>query len=418
VAHSASPSSTTGAFVHRLAARFARAGSPRALTTRADRGRAHVPRRWVALVLITRALAAATAVALLAAHHVTNDDGTLIIVVIAYAALTTALTARFPRVAVNPAAWLIDIAVPLALIAISGDWRSPFYLLSLTTLAAPAAALGLKGGVLTGFAYAIAYAVLAHAMGPDPFIRGSQTTVETLATHLVLPVLGTFGIGYASDTLARLHEEQRRSQRLAINAERRRIAWELHDSAKQRIHAANLVLSAVTTEEDTPVARAVRQALGEMRAAAADMDTSLAELRSPLQGRRLDEALRDRAGELAVANGPSISVTGTTPALQPLQAAHAYRIAAEAMTNAVRHADASRIDVHLDGEGPDRASLVVADDGSGMPATVRPGSTGLLAMRDRARTIEGDLTLLPGTGGHGTVVTLRFPTIRATEASG
>ncbi len=371
----------------------------------------------MALVLITRAVATATAVALLAAHHVTDDDGTLIAIVIAYAVVTSVIAVRFPRVTLHPAAWVADIAVPLALIALSGDWRSPFYLLSLTTLAAPAAALGVEGGVLVGLGYAAAYALIAHVVGPDPFVRGSQSTVETLATHLVLPVLGTFGVGYAAETLGRLHEEQQRSQRLAIEAERRRIAWELHDSAKQRVHAAHLILSAVDDGADTARSRAVRQALSEVRAAAADMDTSLAELRSPLEGSPLEEALRERAAELQVAAGPSISVRGATPALDQVRAAHAYRIAAEAMTNAVRHARASSIEVHLGSARPGHAALTIIDDGRGMPSIVRPGSTGLLAMRNRARTIGGELTVGRGPGGHGTVVAVQFPIARETEGA-
>lgn len=374
-----------------------------------------VSRRWLALVLITRTAATATAVALLAAHHVTDDDGTLVVVVIAYAAVTSLVAVRFPRVTLNPVAWLVDIAVPLALIALSGDWRSPFYLLSLTTLAAPAAALGVERGVLVGFAYAAAYAIIAHVVGPDPFARGSQSTVETLATHLVLPVLGTFGIGYASETLGRLHDEQLRSQRLAIEAERRRIAWELHDSAKQRIHAAHLVLSAVEYGNGSTQARAVTQAMTEIQAAAADMDTSLAELRSPLEGRPLEQALRERAGQLQVSGGPSIVVAGATPELDPLHAAHAYRIAAEAMTNAVRHAAASSIEVRLGAAGADRATLEIVDDGCGVPVSLRPGSTGLLAMRNRARTIGGDLLLEQGPCGRGTVVAVEFPVAREPE---
>lgn len=378
---------------------------------------APLPSRWLALGLITRAAAAATAVALLAAHHVTDSDGTLVAVVVGYTALTSIAAVRAPRVVLHPAAWCLDIAAILVLVTLSGDWRSPFYLLSLTTLATPAAALGTRGGLVVGVAYALAYALIAHFVGPDPFDRGSQSTVETLATHLVLPVLGAFGIGYASATLGRLHDEQRRSQRLAIEAERRRIAWELHDSAKQRIHAAHLVLSSVEHRDDAPMMRAVGQALYEIRAAAADMDTSLAELQSPLEGRPLVEALRERATELRVANGPAIAVNGATPPLSPLRAAHAYRIAAEALTNAVRHAAAQHVEVRLGATRDGLATVTVTDDGRGLQA-LRPGSTGLLAMRNRAHTIGGDLTLDHGPDGRGTVVALRFPASRDEEDEG
>jgi two-component system sensor histidine kinase UhpB len=232
---------------------------------------------------------------------------------------------------------------------------------------------------------------------------------------MVLPVLGMFSVGCVAEALGRLRREQLHSQRLAIEAERRRIAWELHDSAKQRIHAAHLVLSAVEDAGDDPRARAVRQAMSELQAAAADMDTSLAELRSPLQGRPLDDALRQRASELQVSGGPAIEVVGSTPALDPMHAAHVYRIAAEAMTNAVRHAGASSIEVQLGQVGTGRAALRIADDGRGMPDGVRPGASGLLAMRNRARTIGGQLTLERGPTGRGTVVAVVFPVTRAEE---
>lgn len=386
--------------------------SPRMATS--DRPAA-LPSRWLALGLITRAAAATTAVALLAVHHVTDFDGTLIVVVIGYTALTSFAVMRVPGVLLSPTAWCFDIAAILVLVTLSGDWRSPFYLLSLTTLAAPAASLGTRGALVVGVAYAFTYALIAHFVGPDPFDRGSQSTVETLATHLVLPVLGSFGVGYAADTLRRLHDEQGRAQQLAIEAERRRIAWELHDSAKQRIHAAHLLLSAIEDRADATTARAVGQALYEIGAAAADMDTSLAELRSPLEGRPLDQALRERATALRVPNGPEISVIGATPPLSPLRAAHAYRIAGEAITNAVRHAQAERVEVLLGGTQDGFATVTVTDDGCGLPEVPRPGSTGLLAMQNRARTIGGELRLEAGPRGRGTMVALRFPAARATE---
>jgi signal transduction histidine kinase len=369
------------------------------------------------LVLITRAAAATVAVSLLVAHRVTDVDGTLIVIVVSYTALISLLAIRWPGTTRHPAAWAADMGVLLGLVAVSGDWRSPLYLLSLTTLAAPAAALGVRRGVLIGLVYALAYAIIAHRVGPDPFDRSSQSTVETFATHLFLPLLVAFGSGHVSETMRKLHAEQRRSQRLAVQAERRRIAWELHDSAKQRIHAAHLVLSAAEDRDHAATQRALAQALNEIQAAAADMDTSLAELRSPLEGRALDEALRERGGELCVANGPTIEVTGQPPRLLPADAAHAYRIAAEAITNAVRHARATRIEVRPGAGDAGNAMLTVSDDGCGIPAVVRPGSTGLLAMRNRARTIGGRLTVERGADGRGTVVSLRVSASQTGETS-
>ena len=72
------------------------------------------------------------------------------------------------------------------------------------------------------------------------------TSTETLAIHLSLPTLLVGGLAYVCDTLRRLSEERSQRERLAIEAERRRIAWELHDSAKQRLHAAHLLVSSLS----------------------------------------------------------------------------------------------------------------------------------------------------------------------------
>jgi signal transduction histidine kinase len=149
-------------------------------------------------------------------------------------------------------------------------------------------------------------------------------------------------------------------------------------------------------------------ALTELRNATADMETSVAELRTPLDGRPVDELLRERAAELSRAGSAKIDVAGRLPSLPPLVAAHTYRIAAEALTNAVRHAGCSAITVTL-ASAPEAVTLVIADDGVGMPARPRPGGHGLRSMHGRAETIGARLDIGPGPGGRGTAVALALP---------
>jgi signal transduction histidine kinase len=149
-------------------------------------------------------------------------------------------------------------------------------------------------------------------------------------------------------------------------------------------------------------------ALAELRNATADMETSVAELRTPLDGRPVDELLRERAAELSQAGVARIDVAGRLPLLPPLVAAHTYRIAAEALTNAVRHASCSAITVTL-ASAPEEITLVIADDGVGMPAETRPGGHGLRSMHGRAETIGARLQIGPGPGGRGTAVALALP---------
>jgi signal transduction histidine kinase len=287
------------------------------------------------------------------------------------------------------------------------DFRSAYYPIWLTTLALPAAFLPRLQAAWLAIGSSVAMFAVAVLGGPSPGRLG-PISAETLAIHVSLPFFLVGSLAYAADALRRLQDERTERERLAIEAERQRIAWDLHDSAKQRLHAAHLLVSSLHGRVPEALDPAVERAIVELESASADMDTSLAELRSPLEGRPLDEALRERAAELEGANHTRISVRGRAPSLSPLVAAHAYRIGCEALTNALRHADASTIEVELE-HSARRFRLRVRDDGRGMPPTHRPGATGLLAMRSRAATIDAQLAVAPTEGGPGTTVVLDVP---------
>jgi signal transduction histidine kinase len=122
----------------------------------------------------------------------------------------------------------------------------------------------------------------------------------------------------------------------------------------------------------------------------------------------LEEAVGRRAAELQAASGISIAVHGRAPALPTFVAVHAYRVACEAMVNAVRHARPTRVDVTL-GVRDGRLELTVADDGDGLPARLpADASTGLRSMEARARTLGGTLDARPASGG-GTRIELSAP---------
>jgi signal transduction histidine kinase len=88
-------------------------------------------------------------------------------------------------------------------------------------------------------------------------------------------------------------------------------------------------------------------------------------------------------------------------------ATHLYRIAQEAVHNAVRHGHARTIDIRLGKSGP-VVELVISDDGSGIPTgnPIHQGM-GLRNMKYRASIIGGSLTL--DGGGSGAMVTCTFP---------
>ena len=360
------------------------------------------------LLLMTRLLAAGVAVLLLVVHRVTAHDAELIAITIAYTAVSLGLLTAMPRLQLEPAAWLVDCAAALALVAASEDWRSPFYILMLTALILPSTGLRFRHAIGWGLVFALAYLGVAVYTELDANTLESTIRLETVATHIMVPLVVVLALAYAADVLERLREERLRAERFAVESERQRIAWELHDSAKQRVHAAHLVLSALQGQVSGSQGELVAHALAELRAAGADMDTSVAELREPLEGRSVERLLEERAAQLAPGSDAQITVRGTLGELPAHVAAHAYRIGAEALTNAVRHGAASHVDVALSRAGP-TATIEVRDDGRGMPAIRRPGSHGLRSMRARADTIGAALSIGPGQDGRGTLVALSLP---------
>src|SRR3712207_6806819 len=147
--------------------------------------------------------------------------------------------------------------------------------------------------------------------------------------------------------------------------------------------------------------------------------TALAELRVVIHGLRPPElevdglvaALRHHVEVLRRAHHVDVrlSVHGVLK-LSSEKERDVLRLAQEALSNALRHAAASRVEVELGPEPAGRARLVIRDDGVGFDPTarsLRARHLGLESMRERARRLGGRLTI-ESTPGAGTIVTLEF----------
>jgi len=207
-------------------------------------------------------------------------------------------------------------------------------------------------------------------------------------------------------------------------AERTRIARELHDTLLQRFHGLLLQFQAAfNLLPDRP--RDSRQILS---GAIDQVAEAITEGRDAVQGLRastletnsLAQSLRALAEDLANENGHAttahIDVQGRPQALHPLVRDETFRIAAEALRNAFRHAGAARVDVAISYDVRD-FRLRVRDDGNGMDAAVmdagsREGHFGLSGMRERAAVVGGVLTVR-SPADSGVEVDLRIPAARA-----
>ncbi len=376
---------------------------------RADRSR-----RWLRLFIVCRAGTALLAAALLALRPFGDQDTALGFLAVVWAAWSIAAVQLSPRIASWPVGWCLDAGVTLALVLAAGEWRSPFYLLAVSSLILPATVLPPRRALGAAFAFAAVYFAIALVTGIEWETLGSTARLESFATHLVIPMLVTVSLAYASNLLEDLEEERRTSESLALEAERRRIGWELHDSAKQRIHAAHLVVSSLAGEGEAAPDPRVQIAVDELEQAIRDIDASLTELRTTLGGQRLEQAVARRAAELHAASGVDLQVCGHAPALPTFVAVHAYRLACEAMLNAVRHAHPRRVVVQIDvvqiDADHERLRLAVVDDGVGLPPPTPGTSIGLRSMEARAHTLGGVLRV-DSTVGEGTRIELDAPLV-------
>lgn len=254
--------------------------------------------------------------------------------------------------------------------------------------------------------------VLANALLLRVNFRGLATVVRRMETIDVLqpqerlPMTGgpeaRALIAGFNAMLERLEAERRTSTRRTLSAiedERRRLGHELHDEVGQRLTGTLLQLRRLSDEVPSPLQARVDAIQEEQRHTIDEVGALAWQLRPAM----LDDlgllsaidALVDTLGEPAPA-----AVTARLPGTlrpMPLEVELVvYRIAQEALTNAVRHAEAANIGVELR-EEPDQLILRVQDDGRGISQTGLDGP-GVRGMRERALQIGARLHVGPGHG--------------------
>ena len=213
--------------------------------------------------------------------------------------------------------------------------------------------------------------------------------------------------------LERLEKERLDSNRrthLAREAERRRIGHELHDEIGQRLTAVLLRLQRAL-EDSAPELRAELERVQELTRDTLDEVGRIAWLMRPviLDDLGITDALAALVDGVSDAAGVTISLRApaVVPALGPDAEIVLYRVAQEALTNALRHADASTISLELATHETTGVRLEVADDGRGLDALAGEGS-GLRGMRERALSIGAELTI-ESPPGLGVTVRLLVP---------
>jgi signal transduction histidine kinase len=195
-----------------------------------------------------------------------------------------------------------------------------------------------------------------------------------------------------------------------MSEERRRLARELHDTLAHSLSAVAVQLEGVRSLWSEDPARAEQmldRSLEAARSGLTEARRSIHALRaSPLEAGGLRLALGAYVDDLAAGSDLQIELDADDPGrFDPNLEHNVFRIATEAVTNAVRHANADRIRVWMRGSG-DQLSLAVQDNGAGFDPATANGGHGLGGMRERAELIGGTLQI-ESTPQRGSTVLLR-----------
>jgi nitrate/nitrite-specific signal transduction histidine kinase len=205
---------------------------------------------------------------------------------------------------------------------------------------------------------------------------------------------------------AQLYEQ---TEELAVVEERSRLARELHDAVTQTLFSASLIAEVLPELWDSDPLEG-RQLLGELqqlsRGALAEMRTLLLELRpTALVEANLENLLHQLAEAISGREGVPVQVRIEGHCvLSPDVHVALYRIAQEALNNALKHARAETVSVDLE-QLTGAVALQIRDDGVGFEVEQarRRGGMGLQSMAERAQRIQGKLTIASAPG-QGTIV--------------
>ncbi len=229
---------------------------------------------------------------------------------------------------------------------------------------------------------------------------------------------------YRDVTEAKRAEQQLRASRAALRSlatrqqeiredERTRIAREIHDSLGQALTALKMQLVAAqdAAKEVPPLSARLAETAAMVDDLVKGVRRIATELRPPILDQLgLPAAVEWLAQDFSRRTGLrcKTAISPTEGAISSELATSLFRIVQEALTNVLRHAGATRVDIEL-GVKSDCVMLEINDDGSGITeAGMGPGSLGILGMRERAAALGGVLEVAPRSNG-GTRVAAWFP---------
>lgn len=231
------------------------------------------------------------------------------------------------------------------------------------------------------------------------------------------PIVADAGRSYGQVWFFRDVTDRKRLERQVLEVcerEQRRIGQDLHDGLGQHLTGVSLMSKGLEQRlsdkgvnecrDAALIATLVEQAIGQARALARGLRPVA------LEADALPTALAELASLAEKLTGVPCAFSGDVEIdVDDVAATHLYRIAQEATNNAVKHAQASQLNIRLEPLDDGGLTLSVEDDGVGLPASLPSGTgMGLQIMQYRARMIGATVEVRPRPAG-GTIVTCTMP---------
>jgi len=214
-----------------------------------------------------------------------------------------------------------------------------------------------------------------------------------------------------SEANQKLRQYAAQAEKLAVTEERNRLAREIHDSIGHYLTSVNIQIKAglATLDQDPQQARsAFGKAQTLTQEALTDIRRSVASLRAdPVSKRPLPDAIQSLLDEAKVSGlATSLRISGTAKKLNDQTEFTIYRTVQESITNVIKHAQASQVDILLDYQNPLAARLVIQDNGIGADEIVQ--GFGLLGVRERVQLLGGEVNIQTSPG-KGFTLELKIP---------
>jgi signal transduction histidine kinase len=237
---------------------------------------------------------------------------------------------------------------------------------------------------------------LTDKMGADTFSDEDEALAEALALAAGIAIENT-----------RLNE---RVRMLSVLDDRERIGRDLHDRVVQRLFALGMGLQAAKRLPELDLVRErIDKAIDDVDATIEEIRTTIFELGDHSVGGGIRQGVLALANELTPSLGsrPEVSFSGPVDNAVPQQVAdHLLAVVRESLTNAGKHAQATRFILKL--SVGDDLVLEVMDDGVGIDPSNQGRGLGLRNLRNRAEKLGGTMEMQPGETG-GTKIIWRVP---------